>query len=115
MDLQTLRQSIDTIFVVMLENRSFDHVLGDRYGIPAITNTSSRDATRTFNPQQVRDQWIDTDLPHGRDRISTSLEAGMRGFVHAYEDELKATCPTNYCPPMWHIDRRDLPITNFLA
>jgi phospholipase C len=115
MDLQTLRQSIDTIFIVMLENRSFDHVFGHRFGIPAITNPSSRDASRTYNPQLVRDQWIDTDLPHGRDKIATSLEAGMRGFVHAYEDELGATCPANYCPPMWNIDRQDLPITNFLA
>lgn len=115
MDLQTLRQNIDTIFIVMLENRSFDTVLGDRYGIPTITNPSSRDATRKFNPEKVRDQWIDTDLPHGRDRIATSLEAGMRGFVHAYEDDLKATADTKYCPPMWHIDRQDLPITNFLA
>src|SRR5258706_6090044 len=115
MDIQTLRQKIDTIFIVMLENRSFDNVLGSRYGVPAVTNASSRDASRKFDPKQVSDQWVDTDLPHGRNRIATAVKAGMRGFVQAYEDELKATADVNYCPPMWNIARQDLPITNFLA
>lgn len=115
MDIDTLRSNIDTIFVVMLENRSFDCVLGARYGVPTITNPSSRDASRKFDPKQVDDAWIDTDLPHGRNRIATSLEAGMRGFVHAYEDELKATADINYCPPMWHIAQSSLPVTNFFA
>jgi phospholipase C len=115
MNTAELKDNIDTIFIVMLENRSFDHVLGAKFAFPPVANPSSRDATRQFPPRLEGDQWIDTDLPHGRPRIATSLEAGMRGFVHAYEDELGAAAATDYCPPMWYLRPDTIPVTHFFA
>jgi phospholipase C len=113
-DIGQLKQSIDTIFIVMLENRSFDHVLGVRGGkVPPLTNPSSWD-NRPFEPVVHRDAWIDTDLPHERARVRTSFEGGMRGFVKAYEEHIGAPSPAD-CPPMWLCDPVDLPVTTFLA
>jgi phospholipase C len=113
-DIQKLRQNIDTIFIVMLENRSFDHVLGARDGtVPLLTNTSGM-GPGTFDPKVHADAWTNTDLPHGRDDVQTQLEAGMRGFVQAYENLIQAPSPVD-SPPMRMCQPSDIPVTTFLA
>jgi phospholipase C len=117
MDIQTLKQNIDTIFIVMLENRSFDHALGARAGnVPPLTNASGK-GPGAFNPTVHADAWTDTDLPHGRDDVQTQIVTGMnsmRGFVEAYENLIQAPSPID-SPPMRLCRPSDIPITTFLA
>jgi len=135
MNRQELLDRVDTIVIVMMENRSFDHLLGtmcqsqfggrtDIDGVrslldPNLANPAS-DGTLVF-PFIMRDVPLTNDLPHERDFVSVQLApsniAGgptMTGFVKAYE---KATGTTGVKdpPPMGLLTPHDLPTTSFLA
>src|SRR4051812_11959453 len=100
-----LRRSIDTIVILMMENRSFDHLFGtlrmpsygertDVEGIEDLTNLDygnpSANATM-IQPFLAQDEPFVSDLPHERSAVATQLAkssiAGytMTGFVQAYE------------------------------
>jgi len=133
MNRQELLDRVDTIVIVMMENRSFDHLLGtmcqsqfggrtDIDGVrslldPNLANPAS-DGTLVF-PFIMRDVPLTNDLPHERDFVSVQLApsniAGgptMTGFVKAYE---KATGTTGVKdpPPMGLLTPHDLPTTSF--
>jgi phospholipase C len=135
MNQQELVQRVDTIVIVMMENRSFDHLLGtmcqsqfggrsDIDGIkslldPNLANPAS-DGTLVF-PFIMKDGPLTNDLPHERDFVAMQLAPSnitggptMTGFVKAYE-KATGTSGVNDPPPMGLLTPPDLPTTNFLA
>ena len=129
-----LKQKIDTIVVVMMENRSFDNVLGylrhpqfgnrsDVDGIedlanPAYVNLNSDGQGKS--PFWMPDSRFFSDLPHGADEVHKQLKFStlarrhlMTGFVEAFEDEFHSKVAD---PPVMGLLRpQDLPTTSVLA
>jgi phospholipase C len=123
---------IQTIVIVMMENRSFDHVLGhlsmtrfsnrqdvaglvDPEGNPAYTNFLDGQG---YQPFELKDGPLLHDLPHSRALVSTQLGAAgppftMSGFVEAYflATGSKVTDP----PSMGFLSPADVSMSNFLA
>lgn len=109
---QELRDNVDTIAVLMFENRSFDHVLG-HLAHPAFGNRPDVDGIRDENhvdwlnpnsanvgvaPFFMDDAPLLTDLPHEFDRVRQQLAFSqlrnaysMNGFVKAYEAYASST------------------------
>jgi phospholipase C len=126
---------IDTIVMVMLENRSFDHMLGNlSYGTMAngsgadgLTDPLARDAYvnpyqgERYYPHFMKDTALSTDLPHDRAAIATQMRMNavtgafaMDGFAKAYLD----SSPTNRTATpdaMGCLAPTDVPMTRFLA
>jgi phospholipase C len=103
-----LRTHVDTIVVVILENRSFDHVLGhlrsplygNRTDVAGIEDVDNTDYLNPNNdgegiaPFWTDDKPLDSDLPHDPDAVAKQLAHSeatglycMTGFVKAFEDE----------------------------
>ena len=103
-----LRTNVETIVVVILENRSFDHVLGhlrsplygNRTDVAGIENVDNPDYLNANNdgegiaPFWTEDRPLDSDLPHDPDAVAKQLAHSevtgsylMTGFVKAFEDE----------------------------
>ncbi len=123
---------IDTIVIVMMENRSFDHVLGylqlPRFGgrtdIDGLLNADSDPKFaneydhQIYRPFPISDGPLLHDLPHGRAEVRTELAftgniATMSGFVQAYVDATHSV--VNQPPPMGYCAADSVPMTNFLA
>jgi len=103
---------VQTIVILMFENRSFDHLLGHlSYGPyangtsvdglqdplinPKYLNTYAGDA---YYPFEMTDGTLASDLPHERDFVTTQLDWSdlkkaylMDGFVEAYDRFTTAT------------------------
>lgn len=127
--------AIDTIVLVMLENRSFDHMLGHlsygRYAngtdVDGITAPLKRDAWANvfqgepYYPFAMRDRQLSGDLPHDRGAIATQLHRSavtgtyaMDGFAKSYF----AASPLNRTTkpdPLGFLLPGDVPMTRFLA
>lgn len=120
--------SIETIVVVMMENRSFDHVLGflshesfdgrtDVDGLhqhsPGFDWDNPDLAGNLYAPTATPDGYLPSDLPHSRDQIAQELNAGaMTGFIEAYfgyQSTDRSPVPMRFCRPT------DIPITAALA
>lgn len=106
MNREELRSNVDTIVVVIMENRSFDHVLGhmrapqfgNRPDVEGIENVENQNY---LNPnsdgQGIKPFWCDdisfeSDLPHGAGAVATQLARSdfrntftMTGFVKVFE------------------------------
>jgi phospholipase C len=121
-------KQIDTIVIVMMENRSFDHVLGflshesydgrtDVDGLHQHSDDFDWDnpdkSGRLYPPTATPDSYLPCDVPHGRDEVATQLEqGGMKGFVEAYFDSQtidRTPAPMRFCRP------EDIPVTAALA
>ena len=126
---------IDTIVIVLLENRSFDHVLGHlSYGefrngteVDGLHDPLQRTEYKNlyggqaYYPATTRDGMLATDLPHERELVRTQLASSpadghyrMNGFVEAYY-QFTTTHRTLLPEPMGFLTPSDVPITNFLA
>ncbi len=122
---------IDTFVVVMLENRSFDHVLGylsqpeyggrtDVDGLPdpnAFQCENFHD-NQVYKPFLAKDGRIDHDLPHERDTIHAQLDfqngkATMGGFVKSYVARTQSV--VTQPPPMGYLTPDSVPMSDFLA
>lgn len=95
-----IRALIDTIVVLMMENRSFDHLLGflshesfdGRGDIDGLHQHSDNfdwdnaDAQgNLYAPTATRDGYLPCDLPHSRTQVAQQLNAGaMNGFIQSY-------------------------------
>lgn len=129
-----LKQNVDTIVVVMMENRSFDNVLGylrspahgNRAEVEGIADPS--DATYLnpngdgvgLAPFWTTDGPFPSDLPHGKGAVATQMAFAqvsrshlMNGFVKAFEDEFHTTLDRS--PVLGLLTRADLPTTGALA
>src|SRR4051812_23717788 len=119
-----IHRKVDTIVVVMLENRSFDHMLGylsltngaNRSDIDGITslrrnayiNTSAGDTYRPYVKDE--DSPLPADLPHGRALVDVQLKnvanpapddpLTMDGFVEAYRILIKSNRVPSWAEPM---------------
>ncbi len=131
-----LRARIDTFVVLMMENRSFDHLLGylslpglggrdDVDGLTALDNpdyanprTNARIAFPFIAPA---DDAFASDLPHERQEVADQMAyagaAGgyvMNGFVKSYE-RYAGTTGLPDPPPMRVMTPPLIPVTSFLA
>ena len=124
--------SVETIVVLMMENRSFDHVLG-HMSLPDFGNRGDVDGLRDpddnplyvnlfenveYSPFVLTDKRFTSDMPHSREQIQTELAfAGgnptMRGFVEAY---VKYSGNKVQDPPvMGYLTPPACPVSSFLA
>lgn len=139
-DVKLLNELVDTIVIVMMENRSFDHILGhlsydDEANWPSLEGLRKSEIKNYRNlciydnvpyyPNPVSDGYFPTDLPHERNYVAKQMACSngvcsMTGFTNAYyeycRDELHLD-PSNIEPfePMGFLGSKDLPVTNFLA
>ena len=135
MDLSRIKH----IVVVMMENRSFDNMLGylslppysraDVEGLGKIPNWEDEFASvyqgHKFRPFVLTDPYhpIDADPPHERGPISLQLGANengkfaMDGFVanYATADGVKLPVPGSDPPVMGYFTAEQVPVTNFFA
>ena len=88
---------IQTVVILMMETRSFDHILG-YLGLPASGHPSAARiegvqhanlyyAHDTYPPRPLTSASIDPDPPHERDSIDLQinwLQGPMKGFVESY-------------------------------
>ena len=131
-----LRARIDTFVILMMENRSFDHMLGhlrlpdfggraDVDGLTALDNPdygNPRANGRVVYPFIAPDDApLAGDLPHERQEVAAQLAyaaaAGgyvMNGFVKAYETYTLSTGVSDPAP-MRVMTPPLLPVTSFLA
>jgi phospholipase C len=130
-----LKAGLDTVVVVMLENRSFDHFFGylglpgygGRTAVTALTDLTdpallNPAANGTMCPPYIsQDGPFATDLPHERDYVATQLAPSrltgqflMNGFVAAYE-RFSGSSGQLRSPPLGLMTPRDIPISSFLA
>src|SRR5690625_5030341 len=96
-------EQLQTIVIVMMENRSFDHVLGHlsmtQYGsreeVTGLVNPQENPSYTNFlegqgyQPFHLQDGLLPHDLPHSRAMVATQLarrssQFTMSGFVEAY-------------------------------
>jgi phospholipase C len=120
--------NIDTIVIAMMENRSFDHLLGflshesydnrtDVEGLhlpsPDFSWAIPDQEGTPCPPTPTADSYLPSDLPHGRSFVATQLNQGaMDGFVKAYygyQGLVRTPEPMRFCRP------EDIPITAALA
>jgi phospholipase C len=130
---------IDTIVVVMMENRSFDHLLGYlstppfnrsnvdglQLGDEWIAKASSLYKDFHYAPFLLLDPYdmIDADPPHERDQIATQMGTAvngifpMNGFVANYATAKGARPPAPASPPpvMGYFTPEQVPVTDFFA
>src|SRR6267143_1185983 len=126
---------IDTIVIVMLENRSFDHILGHlSYGsfangtaVDGLKYPTQRNEYRNLDggqgyyPFTMHDGTLASDLPHERGEVAVQLDLSdvtgqfsMGGFVKSYFETTgvnRSTTPD----PMGFLSPTDVPITRFFA
>jgi phospholipase C len=124
---------IQTVVIVVLENRSFDHVFG-HLRMPEHGNRADveglQDPTRNpdyvnfvggeaFAPFARADAPFPHDLPHGRNDVQLQLAAAasgrfsMSGFVEAYVRDTQSRVQDP--PPMGFLTPADVPMSGFLA
>lgn len=130
-----LQNLVDTVVIVMLENRSFDHILGHlsyrQYDVgrkvEGLRDPLNREAyenlyaTQPYYPFEMRDGVLPSDLPHEREQVTRQLAHSavtgtyqMNGFVEAYYEHT----PVNWTrtpEPMGFLPPSETPMTTFLA
>ena len=117
-----VKQKVDTIAILMLENRSYDHMFSflslntaanPRQDIDGITSLLKKEyvnvsKTETYRPWITNDEPLVADLPHGRDLVNIQLRGSksektpitMRGFVEAYRLESGTSKVPKQAAPM---------------
>jgi len=123
---------INSIVLVMMENRSFDHMLGhltldrpqrDINGLRSPLDRYSNVHKGSLYPVYPRDHdtELETDIPHEYDFVQTQMAYNkvsgnyeMNGFVDAYA-QASGIPPIPQCEPMGYFPGSYLPMTTFLA
>jgi len=129
-----LRTHVDTVIVLMMENRSFDSVLGyladpasgnrpEVRGIPDLNDDNFiniNSAGIGIRPFWRADAPFASDLPHDADAVQQQLAFSpligshlMNGFVKSFENEFHSQ--VNDPPAMGLLQAKDLPTTSVLA
>lgn len=126
--MSTNNSLVDTVVIVMMENRSFDHLLGflshelfdarpDVDGLHQYSATfdwdNADDAGNLYSPTGTPDGYLPFDLPHSRTQIDHELNGGaMDGFIKTYfasQQVDRAPVPMRFCLP------DDVPVSVVLA
>jgi len=128
--MQNLKQ-IETIFVLMFENRSFDHMMG-YLGLPPYSRDveglqNAVDFTNDYNGFEYPtfrlgnpDQKLADDPPHERENIATQIDPKgdgsntMKGFVRSYS-KVREIDPSDKPMVMGYYSAQDVPATHFFA
>ncbi len=125
--------NINTVILLMFENRSFDHMLGHlsleglkpdadglKQPLSAYQNIYEGDAYLPF-PMQG-DTRLDFDIPHEYDAVAQQLDRSavngqlaMDGFVGAYATANRITVPNPEPDPLGYFTADQVPVTSFLA
>src|SRR5712692_11266754 len=134
-DSKLLHELVDTVVIVMMENRSFDHILGhlsyeDEANWPSLEGLRQSEVGNyrnlciynnvSYYPNPVSDGYFPSDLPHERNYVARQLACSngvcsMTGFTNSYyeycRDELHLD-PGNIEPfePMGFLGSKDLPV-----
>ncbi|MDP1913220.1 alkaline phosphatase family protein [Brevundimonas sp.] len=112
---------VDHIVVLMMENRSFDHMLGylslagGRKDVDGLTGKEiNRYKGRDWRPFHLTDTVFDHDPCHDRDCVQTQVAGGMGGFVANFASGLRSgrISPGDI---MGYYDAKDLPVYDVLA
>ena len=122
---------VKTIVIAMMENRSFDHLLGylglpdsghpQQSRIEGIQHALTYYAHDAFQPVPLRDLTIDPDPPHERENIEIQINAPsgrMKGFVESYRPtfEKHSDAPNaRLTGVMEYCLAKHIPVTDFLA
>jgi phospholipase C len=124
--------NIQTIVLLMFENRSFDHMLGHlslddpdseadglKKPLSKYFNTYKGDKYKVFN--LPGDTILPFDIPHEFDAVDTQLAKSkvtgkftMNGFVEAYAKATNVN-PNPQTEPMGFFNSSQVPVTSFLA
>ena len=129
-----LKANVDTIVVVIMENRSFDHVLshlrhpdyGRRTEVDGIQDLKKPDYLNPNTdgegvaPFWMNDHPFDSDFPHDPEAVATQLRHSdvtgtylMNGFVQAFEDQFHTSVAD---PPVMGLLKPDaVPASGALA
>ncbi|HTO11260.1 MAG TPA: alkaline phosphatase family protein [Candidatus Binatia bacterium] len=121
---------VKTIVVVMMENRSFDHMLGylslEGYPVnglqpdPWLSQVANPYEGFHYRPFEYTNTRVPADPPHERGNIGLQLDSGstgtldLRGFVQSYAD----VCPVNPDSPpavMGYYTKSTVPLFDTLA
>ncbi len=124
---------VNRIVLVLMENRSFDHLLGylalEQFGHPnfarieGIQNALNYYAHDPYPPRTLVDLALDPDPPHEREDIATQiynpLKGWMRGFVDSYRPTFEKYSSKSPNPRltgvMEYCTAQHIPTTDFLA
>lgn len=115
-----ISETIDTVVVLMMENRTFDHYFGALKLVEGRSDIDGLDATMS-NPRSTgepvlvhrADKSCVVDLPHGWNRSHLQWGEGKNdGFVREYEDDAG---PDGAHRAMGYLDREMLPASYALA
>jgi len=128
-----LLQLVESIVIVMLENRSFNHMLGhlsyegfntvvDGLRAPLeVQQYENLFEGESYYPFAMQDGKLPSDVPHERPFVTRQLahtevanRNTMSGFVDAYY-QFTAVNRTDHPEPMGFFRRNQVPITSFLA
>jgi phospholipase C len=125
-------KNIKTVILCMLENRSFDNMLGHLSfenilaGVDGLTPPLDRagyanpyQGTPYYPFHRPADEQLQSDLPHEYNFVATQLAAGSTGprntgFVQAYAD-MTGQPPNSNADPMCFFGSEQVPITSWLA
>jgi phospholipase C len=126
-----LSEKISTVVLVVLENRSFDHMLGHLTYENLILKANGLEQNLAqyaniyqggqYLPFLMEDRPLSFDLPHEWNEVETQLrysgvtqQFDMTGFVEAYAN-LTKTNPVQQADPMGFFGSKTVPITSFLV
>ena len=138
-----LRELIDTIIIVMMENRSFDHVLGHlsydniNADVEGLTRPIKQEKFENlfegdlYYPWKMKDRPLAFDPPHEWDEVAEQLARSpatgqfmMNGFVRtavearrssATAEEVEQIVANSHEECMGFLKAADVPLTSFFA
>lgn|SRR6185437_15777788 len=130
--MDNLKDNVKTVVLVMMENRSFDHMLGhlklenpaldvNGFSAPLEDYNNIYNGTNYYPFNMPHDVELDFDVPHEYDAVATQMmlnkingKFSMQGFVEAYA-KVNGVVVNPECTPMGYFNSTQVPITDFLA
>jgi len=130
--MDNVNEKVKTVVLVMMENRSFDHMLGhlkledtasdiDGLAEPLEQYNNIYKGTNYPLYNLPHDVELEGDVPHENNDVETQMKLNkvngkytMKGFVEAYANFTKQEANPE-CVPMGYFTADQVPITDFLA
>jgi phospholipase C len=128
MDIATFREHIEHVVILMMENRSYDHVLGsltlhenrtDLDGLREEMHTNSDASGHMHEIHSLAARFpkrvfrFPHDPPHDYEAVEGQVRSGMAGFIK--EQQAKHPGDQNPESVMGYLTRAEQPVTYFLA